>query len=191
MTQDQLLATIDQARRGQSKALEALLEAYGPRLHGYFLRATGNHHDAEDLLSELTLRLVRQITKYDDRGRFDQWLFRIAANLVRDRIRRKKAAPSVISFSAGGEEGSSLADGISGDDGPVEADVLAKEASLELNDALARLEPMTRELILLRHFGELSFRELAELYKCPVGTVLARVHRGLKALRKLMGDHEP
>jgi DNA-directed RNA polymerase specialized sigma24 family protein len=43
-------------------------------------------------------------------------------------------------------------------------------------------------MILLRHFGEMSFREIAQLYRCPMGTVLARVHRGLKALRKLIGD---
>ena len=56
-----------------------------------------------------------------------------------------------------------------------------------MNEALNRLDPMTRQMILLRHFGEMSFKEIAGLFECPLGTVLARVHRGLRALRELMG----
>ena len=100
MDQQQLREIIASAKSGDAEGYEALLEAYGPRLYGYFLRATRSHHDAEDLLSELMLRLVRRMKSYDERGRFDQWLFRIAANMVRDRIRRIKARPSVASLTS-------------------------------------------------------------------------------------------
>ena len=73
----------------------------------------------------------------------------------------------------------------------VEADLLAEEASGELHAALGKLEATTREMILLRHFGQMSFKEIAELFDCPLGTALARVHRGLRALRELMRRNAP
>lgn len=72
----------------------------------------------------------------------------------------------------------------------VDASMLAAEASEELNEALAKLEPRTRDMILLRHFGEMSFKEIADVFQCPLGTALARVHRGIKTLRRTMGGDE-
>ena len=133
------------------------------------------------------MRLVRTLKRYDERGRFEPWLFRIAANMVRDRIRRRKANPRPVSLSAEGPGGDAMVDHLPGEARPVDADVLAAEASAGLNEALDKLDATTREMILLRHFGQMSFKEIAELFECPLGTALARVHRGLKALRRVMG----
>jgi RNA polymerase sigma factor (sigma-70 family) len=184
----QLRATIASAQAGDAEAYGALLEAYGPRLYGYFFRATGSHHDAEDLLGEIMLRLVQRLRKYDDRGRFEPWLFRIAANMVRDRIRRSRVGPRPLSLSAEGQEGGPLTDRLAEDAPTVEAEMLAAEAATALREALQKLDARTRDMLLLRHFAELSFKEIADLYDCPLGTVLARVHRGLKALRRVMGQ---
>jgi len=187
MQGERLRETIASAQAGSADAYRALLRVYGPRLYGYFYRATRNHHDAEDLLGEISLRLVRRLKTYDERGRFDPWLFRIAANMVRDRIRRIKTAPSALSFSFGDDEsGASPIDRIADDAAPVDAAALAAEASGALQDALAKLDEPTREVILLRHFGGMSYKEIAEVCGCPLGTVLARVHRGLKKLRVIM-----
>lgn len=187
METDRLRTTIASAQSGSSDGFASLLEAYGPRLYGYFFRATGSHHDAEDLLGEMMLRLVKRLKNYDDRGKFEPWLFRIAANMVRDRIRRSKANPGPISLSAEDDDGGSMGEQLPGVAEAVDADVLAGEMGAELGEAMARLDDTTRQMILLRHFGEMSFKEIAEVFECPLGTVLARVHRGLKALRRLMG----
>jgi len=191
MDSQQLCDTIAGAQKGDAESYQKLLDAYGSRLYGYFYRATRRHHDAEDLLSELTLRLVRTLKSYDDRGRFEPWLFRIAANMVRDRIRRFKTKPTPASLSAENESGRSLVDRLSADTPGVDAPLAATEASEALNEALDKLDVITRETILLRYFGQMSFKELAGLLGCPVGTVLARVHRGLHTMRELMGRHEP
>jgi RNA polymerase sigma-70 factor (ECF subfamily) len=181
----QLRAVVASARKNSAEAYRALLEAYGPRLYGYFYRATGDHHDAEDLTGEVMLRLVRELKRYDERGKFEPWLFRVAANVLRDRIRRSRARPSPLSLTGGGE--SDFSDELSdGGPGP-EAPAMSDEASDRLNAAIARLDERTRQMILLRHFGQLSFREVAELTGAPLGTVLARVHRGLGQLREWMG----
>jgi RNA polymerase sigma-70 factor (ECF subfamily) len=186
MDRKQLKASISAAQTGDAEGFRAILAAYGSRLYGYFYRTTRNHHDAEDLLGELSLKLVRRLGDYDDRGRFDQWLFRIAANMVRDRIRRAKAAPPAASLSAGSEDGKALGDSLPAAGRAVDAELLAREASAELSEALDQLDEKTRQMILLRHFGQMSFKELAEMFECPMGTALARVHRGLAKLRHLM-----
>ena len=190
MDAQRLRETIASAQAGSADAYRELLKAYGPRLYGYFIRATGRHHDAEDLVGELFLRLVRQLGKYDDRGRFEPWLFRIAANMVRDRIRRWKTRPTPVSLSAENESGKALAAQLPGREDEVDMGMLAAESSEEMHKALQQLDETTRETILLRYFGKMTFKELAENFQCPLGTVLARVHRGLKALRGIMTEGE-
>ena len=186
MDPEQLRAAIASAQAGEAEGYQALLDGYGSRLFGYFIRATGNGQDAEDMLSELMLKLVRRLGSYDHRGRFEPWLFRIAANMVRDRIRRRKARPIRVSLSFESPGGATVADGLAGQAKPVEAGLLAEELSAELQAALGRLDVATREMVLLRYFGEMSFEELAKMFECPIGTVLARVHRGLRTLRQMM-----
>jgi len=193
MEAQRLRAMIASAQAGKAQGYEALLEAYGPRLYGYFFRATGSHHDAEDLLSDLTLRLVRMLKHYDDRGRFEPWLFRVAANIVRDRIRRSKANPTPASLSLEDESGQPLVDRLGDAKTETVAEgLLAAEMSERLDQAMERLDATAREMILLRYFGQMSFKEIAEIFQCPPGTVLAKVHRGLGRLRKLMeGKYGP
>ncbi len=172
------------ARAGKAEGFSALLDAYGRRLYGYFYRAVGNHHDAEDLLGEMSLRLVRKFDTYDETGRLENWLFRIAANLVRDRFRRKKVRPKTVSLSVDTDDGPDAAHRLESDGRPVDSRLLQAEASERVQCALERLDDTTREMILLRHFGQMSFKQIAAAFDCPIGTALAKVHRGLKALRR-------
>ena len=188
MDPDNLGAMIASAQAGSAEAYEGLLEAYGHRLYGFFLRATGDHHDAEDLVGEIMLRLVSHLKDYDECGRFDAWLFRMAANLVRDRFRRSKTAPRMISLPQA-DRSATPGDPLRASQPGVDSGILADETGARVNEALLTLEASTREMILLRHFGELSFRQIAELTGRPIGTVLAKVHRGLRTLRKHMEQH--
>ena len=189
MDLDTLREVIAQAQTGQAGGLERLLETYGRRLYGYFYRATGDHHEAEDLLAEMTLRLMRTIGGYSDQGRFEPWLFRIACNMVRDRIRRRTSQGVTHSLS-GGNDGNPLGDDLPGASEPVSLRLEQAELSQRLEQALGRLDETSRQMILLRHFGDMSFKEIADVFDCPLGTALAKVHRGLKTLRQWMGDEQ-
>jgi RNA polymerase sigma factor (sigma-70 family) len=166
-----------------------LLAGYGPRLYGYFFRATGRHDEAEELLAEWTLRLVRTLKTYSDQGRFEPWLFRIAANLVRDRIRRSRNRPAAASLSAEDETGRTPADDLPANQPGVDAEAVSRESTSALQKALDELDETTRQVILLRHFGNLSFKEIAALFDCPLGTALAKAHRGLLKLRRLLEEN--
>lgn len=176
------------AQQGRTDGLEWIMREYSSRLYGYFLRSTGCIHEAEDLMGELWIRLLKTFGSYSHTGKFDQWLFRIAANLVRDRIRRKVSRGKMVSLDAG-EDGSTFDYADAAQAEPIEA-LKSGEAKQAVQAALAKLDEKTREMILLRHFGQMSFADLAKEFGCPVGTVLARVHRGLQKLRQMLEGYE-
>ena len=183
-------ALVAAARKGTRGAFQELLGAYGPRLYGYFFRATGSHHDAEDLLGELVLRLVRHLPGYDDRGRFERWRSPLAAKVVRAGCGRAGATPPGGSRAAQRDGGATLAESVPGQSEAVDAGLVRAERRAVLFAALESLDEQSRQMVLLRHFGQLSFKEIAEIFDCPIGTVLAKVHRALKALRVILEGND-
>jgi RNA polymerase sigma-70 factor (ECF subfamily) len=190
---DELDEIIHRAQRRDPSAFDALVDRYSSRLYGFLFRFIGRAPDAEDLVQEVFVRLVRTIETYEHDGRFEAWLFRIAANLARDRARRLSRTPVIASLDTAsdgdgrGQEYSQprlLARGAPHDRLETAEDVD------RLQVALTRLPPAEREVVMLRHFSELSFAEIAQIMGTPLGTALARAHRGLAKLRQLM-ESEP
>lgn len=192
MDEPALAELILRAQRGDPSSFEGLVDEFAGRVYGFVFRTTGSRHDAEDLMQEVFVRVVRMIGAYQHDGRFEAWLFRIAANLVRDRLRRIRRAPRIVAGSEALEDGGGdsavsagsarePADGSAPEDGLLLADDVQA-----LNAALAALPEPEREVVTLRHFSQLPFKEIAALLECPVGTALARAHRGLARLREIM-----
>ena len=167
---------IERCRKGDPEALGHLVEIYGSRCYGFFYRLTSNRDTSEELLSDLYLRLVEKIDLYDG-GSFEKWLFTIASNLFRDRLRKqyrqKRLLEEKIKIQEAQERPQKEMDG---------------EISERLDKGLQNLDKDTAELIMLRFYGDLSFKELAELRGEPIGTTLSKVHRGLKRLKEGMED---
>jgi RNA polymerase sigma-70 factor (ECF subfamily) len=117
-------------------------------------------------------------------------MFRIASNLLRDRIRRARTNPQAMSLEASGSQGVTLAETLpQPSDGP-EKGLSHLDLSARLAWALERLDETSRQMVLLRHFGQMSFKEIAEAFQCPLGTVLAKVHRALKSLRQVLENDD-
>lgn len=188
MDETALAEVIAGAQRGEPGAFDRLVDAYARRLHGFLYRLTGSRQETEDLLQEVFLRLVRNISSYAHDGRFEAWLFRIAANLVRDRVRRKQRRPAMIVRASGeNTDGANDAvDDLAGDEPSADANMLHGEAVDALNAALGQLSDAEREVVVMRHYSQMSFKEIAAETGVPLGTALARGHRGLEKLRKIM-----
>lgn len=180
---------IYRCQEGDRQAFGLLLKEYGPRLYSFYLRTTRSAQEAEDLLQDLFVRLLEKIKLYKNQGdgRFDSWLFCVAANLARDRARKMGRIVKLQDF---GPEDVDMID-LLADDAPEPDEIMGREEEKEiLIGALEQLPPLDREIIVMRHYGQLSFKEIADNFQIPVGTALAKVHRGLKKLRRILQDHE-
>lgn len=165
---------ITACKGGSHEGFDELVGMYANRCYGYFYRLTGDAGRSNDLLSELFLRLFKKIGQYHG-GSFENWLFTIASNIFRDDLRKKYRDKKLIEGHA---EELILAQGQRLRSGEVITD--------KLQICLEKLDAETSELLMLRYYGQFTFKELAAMRGEPIGTTLAKVHRGLKKLRELM-----
>ena len=171
---EELNEIIAGCQRRDDEAFRRLVNTYSKRCYGYFYRLSGNAETSDDLLSKLFMRLVEKIGSFKG-GSFEKWLFTIASNIFYDHLRHQYRQKRLI--EARGKQ-------IMEETPPRRAD---SEMGDKLQQQLSKLDDDTAELIMLRFYGQLSFKELSELRGEPIGTTLSKVHRGLKRLRELMG----
>ena len=169
-----LAEIINGCKAGEAESFEKLIDIYARRCYGYFYRLTGNNEVSDDLLSELFVKLVGKISSYKG-GSFECWLFKIASNIFHDYLRVKQRRKKLLEFQK-----RQLETKVAG------AGKAVAERIDKLQIQLEKLDADTRELIMLRYYSQLSFRELAQMRSEPMGTTLSKVHRGLKKLRGLM-----
>ncbi|HOQ04226.1 MAG TPA: RNA polymerase sigma factor [Anaerohalosphaeraceae bacterium] len=172
--QPEIVELLDECKRGNPDALGRLVELYAARCYGYFYRLTGNREVSEELLSELYMRLLEKIRSFEG-GSFEKWLFTIASNLFRDRLRKQYRQKRLL------EEKTRIAEIESEPEREIDSTL-----SDRLQQGLTRLDAETAELIVLRFYGDFSFKELSEMRSEPIGTTLSKVHRGLKKLKEWM-----
>lgn len=175
----ELKQIIKGCKKGKSESFEKLIDAYSSRLYGFFYRLSGDRTISEDLLSELFVKLVEKISYYH-RGNFDGWLFRVASNIWHDRLRSKKRQQNAIEGRREQLQQQHQQERFS----DFETQTIDR-----LDEELEKLDEQSRELIVLRYYSQLSFKEIAEIRGLPIGTVLSKVHRGLKSLRESMEQY--
>jgi len=190
MLTDQQLAAAFKA--GDIDALGALMERYKAAVYGYLLRLTSRPDAADDLFQEVFLKLVRKPGAYSEREKFKAWLFTVARNAAMDYFRRESSRSALFSAESkapyGDEDAApgALGTAVSREPGPHE--VLERKAlGDKIGRALKQLSEDQREIFCLRHYSELSFKEIAEMLGVPIGTVLARMSRAATLLRKELG----
>jgi len=172
----ELTQIIEGCKSGYADSFAQLVDIYAGRCYGYFYRLTGDRDLSEELLSELFMKLVEKIASYKG-GAFESWLFRIAANIFHDHLRARQRRNKLLDARR-----TELETAPTGWQKSDETDVKIDR----LQSHLDRLDGDTRELIMLRFYSELSFKEIAALRSEPIGTALSKLHRGLKKLRELM-----
>ena len=152
----QLKAIVERARNLEPSAFDELIERYSVRLYNFMYRLTAQRDDAQEMVQEVYLRLVRMLPDYRDDGRFEAWLFRIALNLARDRMRRKRRGPAFVCFEGSASESAQHVqhDPVDHRQTPqLASDDHRAELSRKLDEALAQLPDAEREVILLRHYA--------------------------------------
>lgn len=158
------------ASRGDQAALGAIVDAHSGALLVLAQSMVGRRADAEDLVQETLLAAFQGLGRFEGRSRLRTWLMAI---LVRQAaVWRRKGRPAAAldeSWQPGSREQAPHAD-----------------MQMDVAEALDKLEPPHREVLVLREFGGLSYQEMAEVLGVPRGTVESRLHRARQELRDLM-----
>jgi len=167
--------TIDRAKAGDRDALNRILAAARPRMLAVALRVMRNPDDAEDVVQESLLKVCRSLTRFEGRSAFGTWLHRIVVNTSLDRLRRPEARHDWT--LDGGDDEDRRAEPVRAiDDQTPERLYDQAEAGATVRMALARLSPVHREVLALRELEGESYQEIATAVRCPVGTVMSRLH---------------
>jgi len=200
-TSSKLDKTLSAAAGGDGQAWARLVSAYSGRVCGLLVKQCRDRDLAEELTQETFVKVVTKLTQHDgyrEQGKFEPWLFRIAMNCLRDEMRRRGRQARPMDMSPAATAGSNdrasgwaaaeagvVAGGPWSPDAPFEQLARAEQVAL-LREAIASLPEADQEVLHLRHTAGLSFAQIAETLDQPLGTVLARGHRALGKLKKIM-----
>ncbi|MFZ4721963.1 MAG: RNA polymerase sigma factor [Phycisphaerales bacterium] len=173
---DDIPGMLERAAAGDPEAWRTVVDRFSPRVFAFLRSYTRDPELAEEVVQSVFCTVARKLADYEEQGRFDAWLFRIALNRLRDEMRRRKkhARPMDADVLA--------------DVGPAaRAEVRAGREEIEaLRAAMEELPEQDRLVIDLRHHGGMGFQQMADLLKEPLGTLLARHHRALRKLREML-----
>lgn len=176
---------VKKAQGGDLAAYGELVRRYQDRVYGLTVRMLGASEDARDATQDIFIRTFRSLPEYDFRSGFATWLYRVSSNLCLDLLRRhKREQQHCLPL----EEGKIREDRLQ-DDRPGPEELLLEQERLEgLRQAVDCLPEGYRLALVLHHYQELSYRQVAEVMELPEKTVATRIHRAKLMLReKLLG----
>ena len=179
---------VEQFVAGDSKSFEILLERHRNRLFSYIYYMVKNRHKAEDIFQETCIKAITSMLdrKYSESGRFLPWVTRIAHNLIVDLFRQEKQLNICFteSFSA------PLLNSTQFSDKNIEDDLVQGQIYEDVRNLLDYLPIEQKEIILLRHYGDLSFKDISENLGVSINTALGRMRYALINLRKLIKEND-
>ncbi|MBI3725496.1 sigma-70 family RNA polymerase sigma factor [bacterium] len=171
-------------RDGDQDAFGELVDIFKERFYRIAFRILGNTDDALDVTQDSFVRIHRGIAGWDERAAFFSWSYRIVTNLAIDAL-RKKGRDRRARTQAALERPEAHED-----PSPEHLDLTAEDRSRlveRARDAIAALPPGQRAIVALRHYENLSLKDIAEIRGCAVGTVKSTLHQAFNSLRKMLG----
>ena len=169
---------------GEDSAFDVLVGRWEKRIRGAIYRFIGSEDEARDLCQEAFLKAYRSLGSFKQEARFSSWLYQIALNLCRDRLRRRRGR-TMVSLDELEEGGAAMTM-----PGPTALDLLQeRDVSRLVASAIASLADEQREVIILKEYQGLTFLEIAQVLDMPISTVKTRLYRGLDQLRSRL-EHQ-
>ncbi|HVX31272.1 MAG TPA: sigma-70 family RNA polymerase sigma factor [Nitrolancea sp.] len=165
---------------GDRQALDTLYQRHAQALYGYLLTLTADHGLAEEILQDTFVAAWRAAERFEARSSVKTWLFGIARRQAHNSLRRRQLARA-------GDD--ALEEATSTEPEP-EAAALRNADRQALSDAIARLQPVHREVLVLAFVHELSYAEMADLLDVPLGTIRSRLSNARRLLRQILDGVE-
>ncbi len=174
-------------KNGNNKALEILVSRYKDKIFSAILFLVKDKYLAEDLFQDSFIKIIDTIRndKYTEEGKFLPWAVRIAHNLCVDHFRKVKRTPAVKT-----SDDHDIFELYNFTDDSADKEIIQSQTSERVKILLHMLPEEQREVIVLRHYGDLSFKEIAAVTNCSINTSLGRMRYGLINMRKLLTEKQ-
>jgi RNA polymerase sigma factor (sigma-70 family) len=169
---------------GDQNSLELLINRHKNKVYSYIYLIVRNQHLAEDIFQDTFIKVIKSLmqNKYRDDGKFVSWVMRIAHNLIIDHFRKEKQLNTI---SNDGCE-VSIFNSKKYTENNVEESIIDDQITEDIRKLIDYLPEDQKEVVLLRHYAGLSFREIAEQTNVSINTALGRMRYALINLRKLI-----
>ncbi|MFN8282982.1 MAG: sigma-70 family RNA polymerase sigma factor [Chitinophagales bacterium] len=170
---------------GDENALAFLLEKHKRKVFTFINMRIKNKTISEDIFQDTFCKVIDSLRKgkYNDEGKFLPWTMMIAHNLCMDHFRKQKRQPNTINA-----DGAALLNYISFAEENKEDALIKQQAILQVKDMINLLPEDQKEVVILRHYAEMSFKEIAEMTGTNLNTALGRMRYALMNLRKMMNN---
>lgn len=179
---------IEEFVAGSQSGIEILIRRHKNRVFTYIMLMVKNEQLAEDIFQDTFIKVIHSLKagKYKDNGRFLSWVIRIAHNLVIDHFRKEKQMNMISNDDTVVDifNNKKLADK------NIEDSIIYDQICTDIRALIERLPEDQKEVILLRHYGDLSFKEIADQTGVSINTALGRMRYALINLRKLIQKHD-
>lgn len=178
---------IAQYLKGEEKAFETLLNRYKDKIYTSIYLFVKDTAKAEDIFQEVFIKIIRTLRdgKYNHEGKFGPWAMRIAYNLCVDNFRRNKRH-SVVQPT----DTFDIFDVLSSNELNAEQNIIRSQMHDKVRQLVDMLPPEQREVVILRHYADMSFKEIAALTRVSINTALGRMRYALINIRKMVEERD-
>ncbi len=172
---------------GNSNALNTLVTRYKDKIFTSIYLLVKDKYLAEDIFQDVFIRIIDTIRggRYSDEGKFLPWAMRIAHNMCVDHFRKIKRNPTIKT-----SDDKDIFDVLNFSEAGVDSRMMTEQTSDKVRRMIDMLPEDQREVIILRHYADLSFKEIAQLSDCSINTALGRMRYGLLNLRKMLTEKQ-
>jgi RNA polymerase sigma-70 factor (ECF subfamily) len=172
---------------GNANALSVLVERYKDKIFTSIYLLVKDKYLAEDIFQDAFIRIIDTLRggRYTDEGKFLPWAMRIAHNLCVDHFRKVKRSPSIKT-----SDDHDIFEVLNFSEAGADQKMMANQSHDRVRKMVYMLPEDHREVIILRHYADLSFKEISDLTNCSINTALGRMRYGLINLRKMMTEKQ-
>lgn len=183
MTDEQLIHLY---ANGDENGLRVLIDRYKSKIYTSIYMRVKDEFVAEDIFQETFIKVINTIKGggYNEEGKFLSWVMRIAYNMVIDYFRKEKRSPTVMN-----NEGYDIFEVMDFADDDTERRMVKKQMDTDLKKLIQLLPDDQKEVLIMRHFCDMSFKDIAEISNVSINTALGRMRYALQNLRKLIEEH--
>jgi RNA polymerase sigma-70 factor (ECF subfamily) len=173
--------------KGNHQSLEKLIHRHQNRVYAYILMIVKDKDLADDLFQDTFIKVINTIRSgsYNEEGKFLQWVMRIAHNLIIDHFRKSNRMPLLDNSK---NEDFNIFDTINITDKSIEDQMITDQIHKDIRKLIELLPPEQKEVLYMRHYAEMSFKDIAEVTDVSINTALGRMRYALINLRKLIAE---